>query len=170
MFIAAKFEEIDPPKAHEFAFITDNTYTKDDILKMECTVLVALNFEVVVPTQAHFMERLQRVNGCDARHRALAEYLLELCLVEIRAIRFPPSMLVASSLLLSNELLDIHPAWPAAVAHHARRSEASLQACKEELRAVLLAAPRASLQAVRRKYQTEQCYNVANMSVLRVLE
>eukprot|EP00443_Scrippsiella_acuminata_P002204 CAMPEP_0115293816 /NCGR_PEP_ID=MMETSP0270-20121206/65860_1 /TAXON_ID=71861 /ORGANISM="Scrippsiella trochoidea, Strain CCMP3099" /LENGTH=523 /DNA_ID=CAMNT_0002711319 /DNA_START=52 /DNA_END=1623 /DNA_ORIENTATION=- len=170
MFIAAKFEEIDPPKAHEFAFITDNTYTKEDILKMECTVLGALNFEIVVPTQAHFMERLQRVNGCDARHRALAEYLLELALVEIRTIRFPPSMLVSAALLLSNELLDIHPAWPPAMAHHARRSEAALQACKEELRSVLLAAPRASLQAVRRKYQLEQYHAVANMSILRILE
>merc|ERR1719343_1912729 len=39
MFIAAKFEEIDPPKVTDFVYITDNAYTKEDILFMECTVL-----------------------------------------------------------------------------------------------------------------------------------
>ena len=28
MFVAAKFEEIDPPRATDFVYITDNTYSK----------------------------------------------------------------------------------------------------------------------------------------------
>jgi len=98
------------------------------------------------------------------------EYLLELALVDVRTIRFAPSMLVAAALLLSNELLAMQPSWPAAMAHHARRAEASLQACKEELRSLLAAAPRASLLTVLRKYETEQRHAVANMSVISCLK
>merc|ERR1719498_2333085 len=62
MFIASKFEEINPPELHEFVHITDNAYTKDDVLVMECTMLTALNWKIVVSTAANFFERLQKVN------------------------------------------------------------------------------------------------------------
>merc|ERR1719265_868305 len=65
MFIAAKFEEITPPELHDFVYITDNAYTKEDILVMECTMLSTLGFQIVVPTAAHFLDQLQKYNQCD---------------------------------------------------------------------------------------------------------
>lgn len=35
LFVASKYEELYPPEVHDFVYITDNTYTKDEILKME---------------------------------------------------------------------------------------------------------------------------------------
>ena len=35
MFIAAKIEEIYPPKLQEFAYVTDGACTSDEILQME---------------------------------------------------------------------------------------------------------------------------------------
>jgi len=170
MFIAAKFEEIDPPKVNEFAYITDHTYSKKEIVQMECIVLGTLNFEVAVPTPVHFLERLQRVNGCDAVHRSLAQYALELSLLDVRNLRHPPSVLVGAALLMSNEFLGRRPAWPAAMAHQTRRSEAVLRACAADLRVVLETAKTASLQAVRRKYQLDLNLAVANLSPSRPRE
>merc|ERR1719188_2033389 len=45
LFIASKFEEINPPKAAELTYITDNTYTKLEVLDLECTMLAALDFK-----------------------------------------------------------------------------------------------------------------------------
>lgn len=163
MFIASKYEEIDMPKAAEFAYITDNSYTKNEVLNMECTVLAALDFEIVVPTQAHFLDRLERVNGCDAAHRSLVHFLLELALVDISMIRYAPSFLASAAILLSNDLLGHQAPWSPAMAHHARRSEAELRGCAAELRTLLDNAPKANLQAVRRKYQSEPYHAVANM-------
>merc|ERR1712139_187952 len=70
MFIASKFEEINPPELHDWVYITDNAYTKDDVLMMECTMLSTLSFKIVVPTAARFFEHLATTNGCDAVHRA----------------------------------------------------------------------------------------------------
>nr|XP_014354300.1 PREDICTED: G1/S-specific cyclin-E2 [Latimeria chalumnae] len=39
LFIAAKLEEIYPPKLHEFAYITDGACTEEDILDMELIIL-----------------------------------------------------------------------------------------------------------------------------------
>ena len=35
MSVAAKYEEIYPPQIDEFCYITDNTYTRDEVLAME---------------------------------------------------------------------------------------------------------------------------------------
>jgi len=170
MFIAAKYEEIDPPKVHEFAYITDHTYSKKEIVSMECSVLVALNYQIAVPTPAHLMDRLQRANGCDAVHRSLAQYALELSLLDLRNLRHPPSLLVSAALLMSNEFLGRRTLWPASMAHHTRRSESSLRTCAADLRVVLETAKTASLQAVRRKYQLDLNHAVANLSPCRPRE
>jgi len=164
MFIAAKYEEIDPPKVHEFAYITDHTYSKKEIVSMECSVLVALEYQIAVPTPVHFLDRLQRANGCDDVHRSLAQYALELSLLDSRNLRHPPSLLVSAALLMSNKFLGRRPVWPAAMVHHSRHSESSLRACAADLKASLDAANTASLQAVRVKYQLDLNHAVANLS------
>merc|ERR1712176_1532160 len=58
MFMAAKFEEINPPEIHDWVYITDHAYAKEDVLIMECNVLTALGFQIMVPTAAHFFELL----------------------------------------------------------------------------------------------------------------
>lgn len=167
MFIASKFEEITPPELNDWVYITDNAYTKDDVLMMECNMLATLNFKIVVPTAAHFFEHLAAANGCDAVHRACAQYLLELGLLDLRMLQHTPSHVVAAAMLLSNELFARSSAWPAAMVHEARSSEQSLRHCAEELRQ-LWKADRAGaggqLQAVHKKFSIAQNHSVATMS------
>ncbi|CAE8691661.1 unnamed protein product [Polarella glacialis] len=61
-------------------YITDNTYTKEDILNTECAMLAALAFNAVVP---HFFQ-LNRCDGAqpsERPHGELARYMIELALV-----------------------------------------------------------------------------------------
>ena len=44
MYVAAKYEEITPPDVSEFVFITDDTYTKKQVLRMEHLLLKACIF------------------------------------------------------------------------------------------------------------------------------
>lgn len=46
MLIASKYEEIYPPIVKDFVYITDNAYTKDEILDMERRILCALDFNI----------------------------------------------------------------------------------------------------------------------------
>jgi len=153
MFIAAKFEEINPPGVNDYEYITDNAYTKEEILNMECQMLTTLNFQIVVPTVAHFMERLQQINCCDAQHKELVNCLAELALLEIHMIRLTPSFLASAAILLSNELLG-KPHWPVVLEQHTHQTEEKLRPCAEELRGLWENAPRNLLQAVWKKYQT----------------
>jgi len=164
MQIAAKFEEINPPEVHDFVHITDNAYTKDDVLVMECTMLTALNFQIVVPTATHFFERMQKANHCDDAHRELAEYLIELGLLDMRMLHYKPSHMVSAAVLLSNELLGKRPVWPQLMVQHSQYSEQVLRGCAEEYRELLEAAPKNQLQAVRKKFSVAQRQGVSRMT------
>jgi len=163
MLIASKYEEIDPPRVNEFAHITDHTYSKREIINMECQVLAALEFQVTVPTPRDFLDRLQRINGCDAVHRSFVGYALELALLDVRLVRHPPSVLVSAALLMSNEFFGRRQAWPDVMQHVSRCSEASLRSCAADLKVLQEAASTASLQAVRRKYQLDLHHAVADL-------
>jgi hypothetical protein len=46
MLIACKYEEIYPPIVKDFVYITDNAYTKEEILEMEKSMLEKLDFDI----------------------------------------------------------------------------------------------------------------------------
>lgn len=167
MFVAAKFEEVDPPTARSFAYITDNAYTVDMIFKMECTMLAALGFKIVVPTEAHFLDFLLSELSCDDLQCQLVRYVVELSLVDLHMIRYEPSHLVAAAVLLSNELLGRRPAWTSTMARVSRHPEQALRTCVGELRSLVDAAERSNLQAVRKKYSVDKHLRVARMAFHR---
>jgi cyclin B len=162
MFMAAKLEEIRPVGVGELVVTTDHAYTKEEILGMECQMLTTLNFQIVIPTVAQFMDPLQRMNGCDAAHRELFGYLCELALLEIRMIKYTPSHLASAAMLLSNELIGRMTPWPPLLQASTQHTEEDLRACVQELQEILDRAPAHSLQAVRKKYRSPQHHSVAN--------
>lgn len=52
-------------QVEEFCYITDNTYTKKEILGMEDNVLDALRFELTVPTPRIFLRRFLKASAAD---------------------------------------------------------------------------------------------------------
>ena len=50
-----KYEEISPPDVGEFCYITDNSYSKKEMVKMEADVLKCLKFEMGNPTIKTFL-------------------------------------------------------------------------------------------------------------------
>lgn len=60
-----KYEEIYPPEVEEFVYITDDTYTKKQLLRMEHLLLKVLAFDLTVPTINQFLfQYLQRHGVC----------------------------------------------------------------------------------------------------------
>lgn len=54
-FKIRKYEEIKPKNVAEFCDITDNTYTQQQVLKMEADLLKTLKFEMGNPTVKTFL-------------------------------------------------------------------------------------------------------------------
>lgn len=58
LHIAWKYEEIYPPEANDFVYITDNAYTKPEMLETEFKILKALDFELTFISSYRHLERL----------------------------------------------------------------------------------------------------------------
>merc|ERR1719482_2639848 len=106
---------------------------------MEIKVLTALQFKICGPTAMSFLERYQSANGCTDAHRDLAQYLLELTLVDYKMLKYAPSHLAAAAILLSNKLLR-RPSWTPAAVRHTKTTEAMLKECAKEMCVLLEAA------------------------------
>jgi len=162
--IASKFEEMNPPELSFWSYITANAYTQDDITLMECTMLTTLSFQVMVPTGAHFKPIFEKVNGSDGVQSSLAEYLVELGLLDIRLLCYPPSHTVAAAILLSNELLARRPLWSCAMETVSRRTITELSGCVEVLRELHNEdCAREAPGAVRKKFSSAKQHSVATM-------
>jgi len=164
MLIAAKWEEVYPPQINDFVYVTDKAYTKEDIVKMEVAILGALDFKICRPTPMQFLDRYQSVNGCSEAHFHLAQYLLELTLVDYNMLKYCPSRLAAASVLLSNKLLRKQPSWKAAAVKHTNFNEQMLKECAKEMCALLEYAEHSPLQAVRKKFSQTKYNSVAKLS------
>lgn len=57
MLLASKYEEMYCPEISDFVYITDNTYSKAEIRRMEALIFKNLNFSVGKPLCLHFLRR-----------------------------------------------------------------------------------------------------------------
>lgn len=164
LLIAAKFEELYPPQIQDFVYVTDKAYSKEEVIRMEVSMLTTLDFVICRPTAVNFLERYQCVNGCTDAHRDLAQYLLELTLVDYKMVKYPPSHLAAAAVLLSNKLLRRQPSWPPAAVRHTRLTEQALKECAREMCGLLEGAESNPLQAARKKFSQLRHHAVAKLS------
>ncbi|XP_012944565.1 G2/mitotic-specific cyclin-A [Aplysia californica] len=154
MFIAAKYEEIYPPDVGEFVYITDDTYTKAQVLKMESVILKLLDFKVAFPTINWFCEHFLELLDMDERGKHLAFFLTELSLIEMEGfVQFPPSMIAASAIVLARCTLGLSEPWPTKLACASRYSVMDLHSCVFSLYRLHTKARELPQQAVVEKYK-----------------
>ncbi|BBH01425.1 hypothetical protein Prudu_011690 [Prunus dulcis] len=104
----------------ELISISAESYTRDQVLRMEKLMLKKLKFRLNAPTPYVFMLRFLKAAQSEPKLEHLAFYLIELCLVEYEASRFKPSLLCAAALYVARCTLQITAAWTPLLCKHAR--------------------------------------------------
>uniref|UniRef100_H2SY69 Cyclin-A2 n=1 Tax=Takifugu rubripes TaxID=31033 RepID=H2SY69_TAKRU len=128
MLLASKFEEIYPPEVAEFVYITDDTYTKKQVLRME-----------------HLSVGKQVEN--------LAMYLGELSLVDSDPfLKYLPSQTAAAAFILANSTVT-GGSWSKSLVEVTGYTLEDLRPCIEDLHKLYLNASQHAQQAVREKYK-----------------
>ncbi|XP_067944105.1 G2/mitotic-specific cyclin-A-like [Watersipora subatra] len=161
MFIASKYEEIYPPDVGEFVYITDDTYTKRQLLRMEHLVIKVLGFDVAVPTANVFLDMYCRQLGVSSKLKCLAQYAMEMSLLDCdNYLIYKPSIIASASLFLAAHLLsnrslgEQHPP-PTLIAKVTRYEQADVAPCVQLLLKTLQTAHEQPQQAVREKYKSD---------------
>ncbi|XP_077376392.1 G1/S-specific cyclin-E1 isoform X2 [Festucalex cinctus] len=109
LFVAAKVEEMYPPKVHEFAYVTDEACTEDEILSMEIIIMKDLKWSLSPQTPVSWLNVYMQVaylNESDqllipkypqATFAHIAE-LLDVCMLDMRCLEFSNGVLAAAAL------------------------------------------------------------------------
>ncbi|XP_006302208.2 cyclin-A1-2 [Capsella rubella] len=158
MMIAAKYEEVCVPQVEDFCYITDNTYSRNELLEMESSVLNYLKFELTTPTAKCFLRRfLRAAQGRKEVPSLLSEclacYLTELSLLDYAMLRYTPSLVAASAVFLTQYIL--HPSrkpWNATLQHYTSYKVTHMETCVKELLQLCHGNPSSDVVAVRKKY------------------
>ncbi|CAI0416883.1 unnamed protein product [Linum tenue] len=170
LFYARKYEEIFAPRVEEFCFITDNTYTREQVLKMESQVVNIMHFNLSVPTTKTFLRRFIQAAQTSYKDPCLeleylANYLAELTLVEYNFIKFLPSLVAASAVFLARWTLNqsVHP-WNQTLEHYTNYSAQELRSTVLALEDLQLNISGCPLNAIREKYKHQKFKSVSNLS------
>ncbi|KAH8100087.1 cyclin [Cristinia sonorae] len=106
MFIAAKYEEIVAPSVEEFVFMTENGYTKEEILKGERIMLQTLDFKVSYYCSPYsWMRKISKADDYEIQTRTLSKFLTEVTLLDYRFLRVKPSMVAAIGMYTARRML-----------------------------------------------------------------
>lgn len=160
VMIAAKFEEIYPPEVKEYVYITDDTYSSRQILRMETVILSSIRFQVSAPTSNWFGSRLARIARASKRTTNAMDYLLQLALLDHNYIGYRSSVLACAALCMANIITGYTP-WPAELAEE---TEVSVEDMIEPLSQLLCSfsrAPCCQHKAVFEKYSDMKFDSVA---------
>lgn len=124
MLLASKYEEMYAPEIRDFVFITDDTYSSEEIRKMERQMLKVLDYSLGTPLCLHFLRRYSRagevkiwmlvwiprpfflINAnfnlkATPEVHTMGKFLMELCLPDYNMLEFTPSKQAAAALYLS---------------------------------------------------------------------
>uniref|UniRef100_A0A1Q3FVN6 Putative g1/s-specific cyclin e n=1 Tax=Culex tarsalis TaxID=7177 RepID=A0A1Q3FVN6_CULTA len=170
MFIAAKYEEIYPPDVGEFVYITDDTYSKTQVLRMEQLILKVLGFDLSVPTTLVFTSVYCVMNDVPDKVKYMCMYLCELSLLDADPyLTYLPSKIAAGALALSRYTLDL-PVW-------SRMLETNVGYRLEDLRDIILdlnkthqRAESMAQQAIQEKFKANKYMQVSTIPAAELSE
>nr|XP_055108989.1 G2/mitotic-specific cyclin-B1 isoform X3 [Symphalangus syndactylus] len=167
MFIASKYEEMYPPEIGDFAFVTDNTYTKHQIRQMEMKILRALNFGLGRPLPLHFLRRASKIGEVDVEQHTLAKYLMELTMLDYDMVHFPPSQIAAGAFCLALKILD-NGEWTPTLQHYLSYTEESLLPVMQHLakNIVMVNQGLTKHMTVKNKYATSKHAKISTLPQL----
>ncbi|KAL4335641.1 hypothetical protein GQ457_07G025030 [Hibiscus cannabinus] len=169
MLIASKYEEINPPNVEDFCYITDNTYKKEEVVKMEADILKVLKFELGNPTVKTFLRRFTKVAEEDYKDSSLQLeflgcYLAELSLLDYGCVKFLPSRIAASVIFLASFIIQpMRYPWSSAMQEYTGYKASDLKECVLIIHDLYLSRRGGALLAVREKYKQHKFKCVATM-------
>lgn len=113
LFIAAKMEEIYPPKISEFAYVTDGACTENEILHEELLMLKGLCWNLTPITVNSWLNIYLQLSCVTSKNGKTSNFsipnysqprfvevaqLLDLCILDVGSLQFSYSILAASAL------------------------------------------------------------------------
>jgi hypothetical protein len=167
MLIASKYEEIYAPEVRDFVYITDKSYTKEEILKMEYKILSTLKFDMLSVYPYTFLQRYHFVTGDSMLSFYLAQFILEYSLLEYNMLNYIPSLKAAASLYIARKILKLECSWTKTLQMITGYLERDLKTCARDLCNILELIPKLSLKSCMNKFASPKFMEVSKIQIFK---
>ncbi|CAD5312882.1 unnamed protein product [Arabidopsis thaliana] len=166
LLLASKYEDYWHPRIKDLISISAESYTREQILGMERSMLKQLKFRLNAPTPYVFMLRFLKAAQSNKKLEQLAFYLIELCLVEYEALKYKPSLLCASAIYVARCTLHMTPVWTSLLNNHTHYNVSQMKDCSDMILRFHKAAKTGNLRVTYEKYINPDRSNVAVLKPL----
>uniref|UniRef100_A0A1A9UF45 Uncharacterized protein n=1 Tax=Glossina austeni TaxID=7395 RepID=A0A1A9UF45_GLOAU len=174
-FLAAKYEQSQPPSFNNLLQLTDESYTDSQMRQMELKILRILDYNLSRPLPVHFLKRLIKVAEAEAIHYAMSKYFIELAMIETDTAHYKPSEIAAASLFLALNLIRVkhgssrgfeNSYWTPTLQQHSRYGIEDIQPIARQIATIARSAQTNPLKAVYHKYKSTKLLRISLRSEL----
>lgn len=164
LYIAAKYHELMTPNIEDYVYITDHTYTGDQITQLELYILVKLDWNLSIVLQTEFVDRYLCCINADLATTNLANYFSDLSLLNYDCISMSPVKNAVSCVCCALYILQKQPYWNSQLRYH---SELDLNDIAEPCKLLLQAFKHMSIAQTQTTLKDK--YASANFSRVSLL-
>jgi len=155
LLLASKYEEIYAPEIRDLVCITDRAFSKQEIVQMESDIVKTLEYNLTVPTIHSFLCRYLKAAHADRTMVQLSCYIAERSIQEYSMVKFLPSKVAATSVLIARKSLGRHP-WSPTLVKYTNYDECDLENCAREMNTYMSESSASKQQAVFKKYSSDR--------------
>ncbi|KAL5226954.1 hypothetical protein ABZP36_015219 [Zizania latifolia] len=152
MLIACKYEETWAPLVKDFLCISDNSFSRQQVLCTEKSILNKLQWNLTVPTMYMFIVRYLKAALGDNELENMTFFYAELALVQYSMLVYAPSVTAAAAVYAARCTLGLCPLWSDLLEYHTGLAEPQLLECARRLVSLHAAAPESKQKVVYKKY------------------
>lgn len=165
LLIATKYEEIYPPELKDFLSVSENKFTKEEVLQMEFQILTTLQFDFFVPSSLRFLERFRKLSNTasDDQIFFFAQYLCEISLLDSFLLKHKQSQIAAASFILSAKAIKKINAWNSEMEKWSGYKEKDLKEAIEDVKQFACEVNPKFLSTLKYKFQKPEYMSVAQI-------
>jgi hypothetical protein len=165
LWIACKYLDVCAIDMKYCVYVTDNTYTVEDIKKMEWEILTSLNFRISAPSILKLYDILA-VNFCLSENiYYTGRYLLETFLLDKGINRFKKSLVACSAIYLAMKIRGEDFSYYNLVKCYTDEDEKILKKCAKQILFLIMSIEKIGLSGIMNKYSGEEYYDASKIEI-----
>ena len=165
LLISCKENEMYYPRTQEFIYMTNNAYTKNELLKMEAHVLNILNFEILSPSADEFYNILSKCFSFNKEQKFLGEYFMDSSLIDYKMLKYTPSIIATACAYIVMKFYGIKKYKDLYSSNMVMMDspQKAIKDCARDLCFFVKNLSNSSLKATKEKYSLEQFGKVSDL-------
>ena len=105
LWLASKLEEAIPPQVENLVYVADCCFDAEQLVNYEQRLMRIFEYRPAMPTRLYFVLRFVKAAEATPREIALAQYLVELSLYDVRYLQHRMSLVAAAAVHLALQML-----------------------------------------------------------------